>query len=321
MKRLIKYYNQYSSDKASFSNTSTEIVEVMPELLPDTADIAELLKLAKKYKIDLVDQLPELNDKRRYNELKVSEAVQTTENNIKKGMYNNPDEVWPVYLGFIELGNKGTLKPVLKCGKKITDDQEYELFNNQEYGVMDNGEMHGGGTVLIGDHWLIPQYLTVLGYDAKEFYSRFEHTGFEDDTFRCDDCGVYDHGDDGYTYNHRILDSCDRVGINCGCYDERLKTIEVLEEYVDNANQCVEASVVEHHEASGVLVKVQTYIGGIVDGRGGCINGEIVDDGDPEKILKTLKAKNPDKQYVFVHEESGQFQTYFSVYEYRGSSE
>ena len=275
--------------------------------------------LAKKYNIK-VEDMPIGIDRNmwayRSADLKITECLQTKERKINQGFRS--DEEYIVFFGFIEFDSEGTLKPVLNGGAKITRDQESNIFNGQEYGILDNGKMQDGESVLIGDHWLIPQYLKVLGYDAKEFYSRFDQHGFDDDTCRCDECGVYNDRDDGCTYNHRYVDDgCTQLGVHCGCYDEYMQSTGALSEYLDNADQCIEVSVAEHHEKSGALKKIQTYIGGMVDGRGGHIHGESVKEGTPESILKTLKAEHPKRQYIFVHEESGQFQTYFSVYEYQ----
>ena len=317
MKRLIKYYNQFSSDP-EFSNSSTHM-EVLPELFLDNVGMPELLILADAYGIEVSNKKIKVAERCGYQEPKITEVIQTTEFNIKKAIYaHNSDEKRAVFFGFIKFDSEGTLKPVLNGGAKITRDQESNIFNGQEYGILDNGTMQDGESVLIGDHWLIPQYLKVLGYDAEEFYSRFDTTGFEDDTYRCNECGVYDDRDNGCTYNHRYVDDgCTQLGVHCGCYDEYMQSTDALSEYLDNADQCIEASVADHHEESGVLKKVQTYIGGMVDGRGGHIHGESVPEGTPESILKTLKAEHPKRQYLFVHEESGQFQTYFSVYEYQ----
>lgn len=63
------------------------------------------------------------------------------------------------------------------------------------------------------------------------------------------------------------------------------------------------------------LRKIATILGLKVFGRGGRYNGEFTREGKPDDILKNLLKENPGKLYLFTHDESGQFQNYFSVWE------
>lgn len=316
MKRLIKYRGGYSNN-ADFSDCSTEF-EVLPELIDDKdATLETLVSLALKHNIEIQDQLVNTENFPRWNRLHGMPVVLTTERYEDTSGFRNESKTIPIYLGMITVptGKYDPLEPVAKYGLSITESQRCEIVNMQSYGVENCGEMIDGNSVLIADHWALPVNLKLLGYDPESFYDSFDETGFSDDTFSCDECGKYDNRDDGYTYNHRIVDECTQLGINCGCYDEYMQSEDALSEFVNNHDRCVESTVADHHEEAGRLKKLQTYIGGMVDGRGGYINGESVPEGTPESILKELLAKHPNKKYIFVHEESGQFQTYFSVYE------
>ena|SRR3990167_2843335 len=59
--------------------------------------------------------------------------------------------------------------------------------------------------------------------------------------------------------------------------------------------------------------------GGMTDGRGGWFRGELTREGEPETVLAELLERNPEGEYVFSHDESGQFQVYFSVWRVAGS--
>ena len=53
----------------------------------------------------------------------------------------------------------------------------------------------------------------------------------------------------------------------------------------------------------------------MVDGRGGYFNGKSTREGTPKSVLAEYMALKPDSVFLFTHDESGQFQTYFSIWE------
>ncbi len=96
------------------------------------------------------------------------------------------------------------------------------------------------------------------------------------------------------------------------CFDSYAE--DHLDDYTDKSEQCIPLKVAESLESKGRLKFIERFIGGMVDGRGGWFNGESVREGHPKNVLEGLKAKHNDCEYVFSHDESGQFQTYFSVW-------
>jgi hypothetical protein len=82
--------------------------------------------------------------------------------------------------------------------------------------------------------------------------------------------------------------------------------------YVNNPKKCIERDDALELAEKGKINHIETFIGGMVDGRGGRIYGEEVKEGHPEDIFNEL---SNDKDLIFVLEDQGQFQTYFSVYE------
>lgn len=90
---------------------------------------------------------------------------------------------------------------------------------------------------------------------------------------------------------------------------------EHLDDYINAPSRCITLKSAEALRAKGRLKFIERFIGGMTDGRGGSWGGERCSEGHPIEILKALKAKYPKRNYVFSHDESGQFQTYFSVWQ------
>lgn len=93
-----------------------------------------------------------------------------------------------------------------------------------------------------------------------------------------------------------------------------------LDDYTDTADECIPLKSAESLEDKGKLKFIERFIGGMVDGRGGRYaddrtRGVYIREGKPADILAKLRAENSGRSYVFSHDESGQFQTYFSVWQ------
>lgn len=312
VKRLVKYWQRYKGDEAKFSTCSTEY-EVLPYLVSyDDGDHA-LISLAIRLGYEMTGPIlkPE-EPKYGYRQLQITHAVQV--GTKKTTRWNETEEV-PVYLGFITLAN-GSLKPVPDCTGTVDADQGYAMVGMTEYGIDDVGETVDGGVTVVKSGWDYYHHLPMLGYSLESFETAMGITdgGFHDDTIRCDACNKYDSRDNGYTYNHRYVDSKGTLGINCGCYDEYASSPEALFDYVNQAESAMELSAAEEHAKAGRLKHIERFIGGMVDGRGGSYGGKYCREGSPDKILADLRAKFPKSDFVFTHDESGQFQTYFSVW-------
>jgi hypothetical protein len=157
----------------------------------------------------------------------------------------------------------------------------------------------------------------LAGYSLESFEKVLDINdhGFEDDTDNCSECGLFDSRDNGYTYNFQYVESMGNLGINCGCFDKYTSTDEGIDHYSDNASECMELSAAKKLARKGKLKHLERFIGGWTDGRGGYYEGKSVREGKPESVLEEFQAKYPDRSFVFTRDSSGQFQTYFSIWE------
>jgi hypothetical protein len=315
MKRLIKYYNKYNSDKAQFSTCSTEY-SIFPELVNEEAEFSDLKFLAEVHGLKVVGRGIETEMKYRRN-LFITHAYKLDE--IETIERWGKIETYQFYLGFITIPESDILAPIESIDNEMTLEQAYEIVNNQELGVSDFGEMVDGGIVMVKSGWNYFHEIPLLGYNLKQFEEllKITDTGFYDDTDRCGNCGKFDSRDSGYTYNFREFQG-DLLGVNCGCYEEACSGDDGIEEFSDNPDKAMELSSAEKLAEENKIEFIERFIGGMTDGRGGYFGGEYTREGQPEKILKELKEKDPNKSFLFSHDESGQFQTYFSVWSIRG---
>jgi len=237
---------------------------------------------------------------------------------VKPKMFcGDKQEFSTVYIGFVTLQDKGTLKPTNKIVKRITKDQAQEIINNGEYGISQVGEhAQEDKNVLVKEGWNYYSVMRLLGYHHEQFeeVANVEDYGFEDDTTRCDECGMLDSNDDGYVYNFRHVEDLGMLGTNCGCFDEHCK-LNFADTYANNPKQAIERAAATDLENEGKIERLETFIGGMVDGRGGYFEGKPTREGTPEAILREYQEKMPEKTFMFIHEESGQFQQYFSIAE------
>jgi hypothetical protein len=99
------------------------------------------------------------------------------------------------------------------------------------------------------------------------------------------------------------------------CFPSWLNTYGI-DDYINKPNRCIPSEAAEQLVESGKIRFVQRYIGGMTDpGRGGSYGGEHVENGQPKEVVRELLKAKPKGQYICSHDESGQFQVYWSVYE------
>jgi len=247
-------------------------------------------------------------------ELFVTHAIQVGTHVKTHSFRSEENETLPVYLGFITLPrDSGYLPLVETVGNPVTLKQASEVCNYQAYGVSAVGEMVDGPITVVKSGWNYFHAMPMLGYSLESFQEVLNITeqGFEDDTTSCDGCNKFDSRDNGYQNNFREHDG-EWLGINCGCFDEACAGN--IEPFIDDPDTAIELKTAEKLAADGALEHVERFIGGMVDGRGGFYAGAACREGTPTKVLKTLKAENPDARYLFTIDETGQFQTYFSVW-------
>lgn len=317
MKRLIKYHSPYN--EIQFSDCSTKYT-VLPYLVDDLAGEAELLKLAADLGFKnngKAEVLPE-----SHRNLTITHSLELSESIDNANARDDRRKVLSVRLGFVRLYDNtwdSKILPLnLEPNKKITQDQVNEIVNNQAFGVQNTCTLDNEQAIVIQD-WSYFHEMIMRGYDLKSFEAACgveDGSGevyFDDSVSSCSGCGEYDHNDDGYKNNFRVI-GCELFGIGCGCYKEAAK--DNLEEYIDNDDKCIDKEVVEDLIKEKKVKFVQRFVGGMTDSnRYHSYGGESVEIGAPAEILKKFKAKYPKKKYIFCHDESGQFQTYFSLYQ------
>ncbi len=309
MKRLIKYYNKFRYDDDTFVDCGTEY-EILPTLVNDDADGRKLRLLGKLLNLKMKGNVKTHKLKQHDRTLKITHSIKL--NNLISN--RKDEEPKQEYLGFITLPDIPSLPPQFTPQKLTWDEMIDKVFGNYNTGIYDVCEIDNE-TRLILHNWSGYHVLPLLGYykDMTDLLAdhKIEDTVFDDSVFQCSDCGEYDWNDNGYKYNYRATDD-GLFGLNCGCYDNYAKNN--LDEYVNNHKQCIELDIAEELEKEGKLQFIERFIGGWTDGRGGYFNGEFTREGTPEDILKELRSKDKKGEYVFSHDESGQFQTYFSVW-------
>lgn len=300
MKRVIKF----TQENPIFSDCSTKY-EIMPILMPDSADCSDLARIANNLDLQVSEDFTA-------ESLKYSCALYVT-HAVCVSQVGSDRKQW---LGFITLpkhSQKYYLDLKESIGNEMTTEDASNTVNNQHYGVDEYGETVDGGVVLVTSGWNYFHEIPLLGYSLEHFEQLLgvtEH-GFYDDTERCQACGKFDSRDNGYRYNFREVDG-GYFGVNCGCYHEAGK--DAYESYINSSDKAIEGSIAKELESEGTLEHVERFIGGMVDGRGGYYAGKPTREGKPESILKALLSKEPKARFIFSHDESGQFQTYFSVY-------
>ncbi len=317
MKRLIKYTSPY--EEIQFSDCSTKY-EVLPYVVEDTAGSKELGELAKLLGFDLLENVKPLKTNHR---ISITHSV-AIEKKTRFDHFNKIDERRPIEvtrLGFITLSevqaSRCGIEVNVECEGALTEEQSYQILNNQAFDFQDFIELDGE-TVLNIDSRQAFHHLNLLGYSFDKF---LEQNGakeyvFSDSVFSCSQCGDWDDRDNGYTYNHRIIDG-ECLGTKCGCYDEYMKNN--WEDRIDDTETPIEKNVAKKLEKSGKIEHLERFIGGMTDGRGGWYDGKPTREGSPDTVLEEYQKKIPGARFIFTHDESGQFQTYFSIYKVKES--
>lgn len=322
MKRVIKFWNKFSTDKsAGFSDCGTEY-EILPILVPDEAGPIELKAIATSLGVNIKGKKVITHEPPKWNRrgaTHMTHAIPTGTQTEPKFMEGKRYD-W--YIGFVTLEEKGPLKPVEKLGKSVTKEQAREILEDRHYGLDNVGDfsMHPKKVEnrIVMSGWNYYHEIKMLGYDLAKFEklvtgstkNQDGNREFEDGVFSCDDCGTWDSLDDGYTYNFRDTDE-GRLGTNCGCAHEHMKAN--VEDFANNHKKSISRDTANELEEEGVIERLETFIGGMTDGRGGYYKGQSTREGSPEAVLAEFRKQMPKANFVFVHEESGQFQTYFSI--------
>lgn len=320
MKRVIKFWNKYSD--RTFSDCGTKY-EVLPILVQDDAGPKELRAIAKQLGIKTSHQVKtiEQTDQYRRGATQMTHMLKTGEQT--EPMYWEKTR-YDWYLGFVTLNEKaGILKPYEKLGKKTTEDERRQILDNRAYGLDDVGDFSmiakKDDLQIVMEGWHYYHEIKMLGYDMKHFERRITNRrkdsdverNFCDSVFSCSKCGTWDSNDSGYTYNYRIMDSM-QLGLNCGCAHEHAKA--TFTKMANNPKEFIEREAAQELVDDGMLEHVERLIGGMTDGRGGSYNGVSTREGTPEGLMNAMLKKEPKSKFVISHDESGQFQTYFSIY-------
>jgi len=321
MKRAIKYWNQYESDEANFSTCSTKY-EIISGLFPDNAGYAELCEIAAQY--GMVEQ-GTVKTNRKSDGITVTHTILLTETKkININTFGNETENRPVYLGFVSLPKSSIFSALETLDNDPPQSKEYdsalhELVNSgrgYELGIEETG-YHGQNrkNIIVMAGWHYYHVLPFLGYSLKKMESqaKIEDRYFSDSVTACSGCSEYDDNDDCYKTNFRYIESFGELGLNCGCFTDY--ALNNIDDYANDSNKAIELEQVKTLQKCRRLKHIERFISGWVDGRGGYYAGEYCREGEPESVLAELLKANPEKQYVFTHDESGQFQSYFSVWE------
>ena len=312
MQRLVKFSTCHSRNELPEWSTCRTKFEVLPVVVEDSEATAErLTALAHEYSISLASgpstEKSDNYDSRRY----LTMAARIDQESNREASY----------LGFVNVPQCSVLR--VHSGPNslpLTYDQAMDLVNSQECGISSVGEHVNGDYILVKSGWDFYQALKLLGYDHEQFLKvlKCQDFGFCDDTDSCTQCYKFNSRDDGYNSNFQYIESIgENLGIDCGCYAEYAESPESLQALENNSDTALELDVAEAHADAGRLKFITRYIGGMVDGRGGSCNGKFVKEGDPAAILKAFLKRYPNGRYVFSRDESGQFQTYFSVWRVR----
>lgn len=317
MKRLIQYHDKINDNKGEFSDCSTDYKIL--GLYSDEAGAAVLENYAKQYHIKTVgDVFTPSSSPYKFREIKVTHALKL-EASIEINNSMGAKKPCTQYLGLVDLNftSKQLLPPTELLNTDLTKDQAEAILNAQIYGIDGVGETVGGERVLVKSGWHYYHQLPLLGYSLESFDNIMGITqhSFYDEVSSCHGCGLYADCTDLYKENFKIVDECELFGIECGCYHEYCVSSDALAEFVNNPTKAMELTTCETLENDGRLKFVERFIGGLVDGRGGHFGGEYIKEGTPRKALQLFKAAYPKADFVFSHDESGQFQAYFSIWQ------
>lgn len=313
MKRVILYTSPY--EEIQFSNCSTKY-EVLPYVVDDSANAKDLRELAKDLGMKILDRVVSLENDGR--SLKITHSV-TVAKAPRFDTWGKRDSRRPIErtrLGFITLAeniaSKCSIEVDVACDGVLTQEQAYNILNYQAFDFQDFITLDGK-TVLSLDSWGAFHHLNMLGYSLDQFMKLYDtdETIFSDSVTQCSKCGEWMYENNGHTYNYRMID-CDLLGLECGCYAEYVE--DNWQDRINDVDTPIELEVAETLEEQKKIKHLERFIGGMVDGRGGFYGGKSTREGDPAKVLAEYQKKYPKADFIFTHDESGQFQTYFSIW-------
>lgn len=215
---------------------------------------------------------------------------------------------------------------------KVTEIHGIKFIGKSEYGefyaLKDGNRFYGydvthGDSTYDGNNYIQcvscgckpKELLPLTKRDVKLIKSCYTTDGLSS----CEECGMaYDTESYDSNPGYVIAGDCSFVCRN-GCFGEWLKRYG-LDDYINQSNKALPIECAEALEKNKSLKFIRRYIGGMVDpGRGGYYSDGkhkgLVDNGQPDEVLRTLLEQSPNTKYVLSHDESGQFQTYWSVWQ------
>ena len=304
MKRLIKYNSSYSEE--TFSDCSTNY-EVLPFLVENDASSKDLRKLVNSLGLKTSGNCKKLTPSR-------FGGIQITHNVKLEETTNIGNKDVPVFLGFITIKDVEEIKIHETINNEVTSEIMNIAIDSQDFSIRDIIEIDNETRLLI-ESWEAFHHFRLSGY--TDFDTMLENLDindyiFDDSVFLCGGCYEWHYSDDCYSYNYKIIDG-EIFGVSCGCADVEEK--ENYDNFINDSDQCISIEVATELVTSGEFQEIETFIGGMVDGRGGYINGKSVNEGVPSDILANLLVNDPEGQFVFAINEIGQFQTYFTVFQ------
>lgn len=318
MYRAVKFPQMYASDGSALRALHADRATFL-DIVSATDSAAELKKIATDmglaYHKKSVRAVNKYHDYQMPATTRVIELVEreTTRFGLRS------DETSPIYLAWVKIPEVAGL-PIRTVVSDDVSDAEIENFRLEgdysQLGIGQYGDDENGKCVIaVGDHsfWAIGP---LLGYSVNAVCAMLggaeDNITFDDQVFYCQGCNTLQEDTDGHMYRYRQVDG-ELFGIACGCAAEA--ELECIEDYVNEPDKQITAESAERLVESGNLVHVARYIGGWTDpGRGGYYDGESVENGEPEGVIKALLEASPDASFVCSVDESGQFQTYWSVY-------
>lgn len=345
MYRLAKAYIDLRGDSFDLPSNNVPVGEYcFLNIVSETGKATELRRHAKALGLTPSGKAHAVEPTHRYGDRVITAGLPVVET-LKRWREDQPMALVWVKIPVVRHYSEARYALPVRADIAPLSEAEYDDLNNNydfcEVGVANWGEDIDGEMAVIISGWEFYHILPLLGYTWQSLLTHLgvksdddsdpEVFGFEDDSDSCGECGIIDHRDNGYTYNFRETPGGDYMGVNCGCFEEACKA-----EFRDNVNDSDRAITLESARElarEGKLKFVERFIGGWTDpGRGGhfrveegepdfSANGGSVNNGDPEEVLKAALERDPDGEYIMSHDESGQFQTYFSLWQVTDESE
>lgn len=166
------------------------------------------------------------------------------------------------------------------------------------------------------------KFIKLCNGKFKKVELKCEHCGdlIVDDVFRIVDSEIYcgDCFDEYYDICGECGAYIDRVDAtiwNCNFYCEEClidAQVEEFENIVNNRRETIKREAGDLLEKQGKITRVETFICGFMDGRGGWYDGEYTREmNNPKPVHDYLLTQG--YEFINILEESGQFQYYVSI--------